>query len=324
MPERDDRGRQAESPGQIPAKGWIEIAKRVKAEAKTDNISLLASGVAFRAFLAFPATLVALVSVWALVADPATLERQIGDALEAAPAEVRDFFVQQLSSLADASEGALTVGAIIGVLAALWSASTAMGYMVTAINLAYDEEETRGFVQRKGLALGLTLGAVLFTLVMLGLIAAVPALLDNTALGDAAKTAINVLRWPIMLAGFMVALSFLYRQGPDRDSPRWTWVSWGAVIAGVVWLAASVGFSLYTRFFGNYNATYGSIGGIVILLLWLLITITVVLYGAELNSEIEHQTAKDTTKGEPRPLGERGAFVADTTPDEKQEEPVRR
>ena len=324
MPERDPRGRQAESPGQIPRRGWVEIAKRVKAESKTDNVNLLAAGVAFHAFLAFPATLVALVSVWALVADPATLQRQIADALDAAPAEVRDFFVQQLSSLAEASEGALTIGAIVGVLAALWSASSAMGHLVTAINVAYDEEETRGFVKRKAVSLGLTIGAVLFTVVMLGLIAAVPAFLDSTALGDAAKTAISILRWPLMLGGFMVALSILYRQGPDRDNPRWSWVSWGAVVAGVIWLVASVGFSLYSRIFGDYNATYGSLGGIVVLLLWLLITVTVVILGAELNAEIEHQTAQDTTKGEPRPLGQRDAFVADTTPDAEQEEPVRR
>ena len=315
MGQRNDRGQAATSPGEIPKQGWTDIAKRVKSEAKTDHVPLLAGGVAFYGLLALFPALLAMVSLYALVADPATLQRQVQDLLSAAPQEVRNLVVQQLSSLAQGSGDALTFGLIGGILVALWSASSGMKHLMEAINTAYDEDETRGFLKVRGVALLLTLGAVVFVVAMIGLIVAVPAWLEAVNLGAAASWAINLLRWPLMLAAFIAGLAVLYRYAPDRDQPRWSWASWGAVVAGVVFIIASVGFSLYTRFFGSYNETYGTFAGIIVLMLWLLITAAVVLIGAELNAEMEHQTLRDTTSGPEKPMGDRDAFVADTAPE---------
>ena len=313
MAERNDRGQTAESPREIPKQGWMDIAKRTKAEAKTDHVPLLAGGVAFYGLLALFPALVALVSLWALVADPATLQSQVQDFLSAAPQEVRNLISSQLTSLSEG--GALTFGLIAGIAVALWSASSGMKHLMEAINTAYDESESRGFLKVRGLALLLTLGALVFVVVMLGLIAAVPVWLEAVNLGGPATWAINLLRWPLMLAAFMGGLAVLYRYAPDRDEPKWSWASWGAVVAGVLFVLASVAFSIYVRNFGSYNETYGTFGAIIILMMWLLITALVVLLGAELNAEMEHQTMQDTTEGSEKPMGERDAFVADTAAD---------
>jgi membrane protein len=158
----------------------------------------------------------------------------------------------------------------------------------------------------------MTLGAIVFLSVAVGAIAVVPALLADTALGGAAEAAIRIGRWPLLAIATTVALAVLYRYAPDRDEPRWQWVSHGAVIATVLWLIASIGFSIYVTNFGNFNETYGSLGAIIIVMLWLLITAACIVIGAEINSESERQTKKDTTSGRPARMGEREAFAADT------------
>jgi len=185
---------------------------------------------------------------------------------------------------------------------------------MTAINAAYDEDETRGFVKRKALALALTLGAVLFFVVTLGLVAALPAVLGAIGLSSGVVILVQVVRWLMLVGVVTVALAVLYRYAADRDSPRMTWVSVGAVIATVLWVLASIGFSLYVENFGSYGETYGALAGVVVLLLWLWITCYAVLLGAEANAEAEQQTARDTTIGRERPMGQRRAVKADTPP----------
>jgi membrane protein len=256
--------------------------------------------------------LVALVSIYGLVADPSSVDRQVNDWLGAAPREVRELLKTQLQSITSNAGAAAGFAVVIGIVAALWSASSGMAHLIEATNIAYDEEETRGFVKRRGLALLLTIGAVVFMLFALGLISVLPAVLADTGLGTAGRVIAGVLRWVLLLVGMMAALSILYRYAPDRDDPRWSWTSPGAAVATVLWIVASALFALYTANFGKYNETYGSLGAVVVLMLWLFVTALCVIVGAELNAEIERQTRKDTTQGQPKPLGARDADVADT------------
>lgn len=307
-----DRGRDAEVPTDIPRRGWMDVLVRVRAEARRDNVGILAAGVAFFAMLAIVPAAAAVVAIYGLVSDPADVQRQIVDALDAAPAEVRELVAQQLSNVAEGSAGQALTTAVVGVVVAFWSASGAVSNLIAALNVAYDEEETRGFLRKRGLALALTVGAILFLIFALALIAVVPALVRSLELGAAGTVLAWVVRWVVLLAAMLVALAVLYRFAPDRDAPRWAWASAGALAATIVWLIASVLFSVYVANFGSYNETYGSLGAVVVLMLWLQISALVVVYGAVLNAELERQTVRDTTVGDPRPLGERNADAADT------------
>lgn len=308
----DDRGRDAEVPTDIPGRGWIDVLARVRAESKRDNVGILAAGVAFFAMLAIVPAAAAVVAIYGLVSDPAEIQRQILDALDAAPAEVRELVAQQMSNIADASSGQALTAAGVGLVVAFWSASGAVSNLITALNVAYDEQETRGFLRKRGVALALTVGAVLFLIFALTVITVVPALVDDLDLGVVGTVVAWVVRWVVLLAAMLVALAVLYRFGPDRDAPRWVWASPGALVATVVWLVASVLFSVYVSNFGSYNETYGSLGAVVVLMLWLQISALVVIYGAELNAELERQTLRDTTVGAPQPIGARNANAADT------------
>jgi membrane protein len=308
-----DRGRDAEQPTGVPPRGWKDVLARVRGAIKRDRVMLLAAGVAFYALLSLVPALVALVSIYGLVADPSDIEANIEDTLAAAPAEVRDLVGSQLSSIVDASPSGLELGVIAGIALALWSASSGMKHLVTAVNGAYGEDETRGFVKLRGLALLLTLGGIVLAIVALAGLVAAPAALDEGGGAEgAARTALLVVRWPILARLVLAALAVLYRYAPDRHNPRWSWASAGAIVAAVMWVVASVGFSIYTANFGSYNETYGALGAVVVLMLWLLISAFVVIAGAELNAELERQTAVDTTTGRPEPLGERDAYAADT------------
>ena len=307
-----DAGRQAERPQAIPARGWKQVLRRTKDEAKRDNLALLAAGVAFYALLSLVPALVALVSVYGLAADPTDIQRQVSDVLSAAPAEVRELVGEQLTSITEGSESSLGATAVIGIILALWSASSGMKHLMSAVNVAYDEEESRGFLALRGTALGLTLGAVVFFLVAVATIAAAPALVADTALGTPARVAVSILRWPVLGAGLMFGLAVLYRYGPDRDQPKWAWTGPGTIVATVAWLVASIAFSVYTANFGSYGETYGSLGAVVVLMLWLMISAAAVILGAEINAESERQTAEDTTAGAEQPMGARNAYAADT------------
>jgi membrane protein len=308
----DVRGREAEHPHQVPAKGWWDVAMRTKVEAKDDRVTLLSAGVAFYALLALVPALVALVSIYGLVADPSEVDEQVRDLLGAAPSEVREMISSQLSSITEEGSTGLGWAVVIGIVVALWSASSGVNNLIVAINAAYDEDDTRGFVKRRGLALLLTIGAIVFLVVAFAVIALLPSMLADTGVGDAGRLAAGVLRWVLLFAGMLVALAILYRYSPDRDEPRWSWVTPGAILATVLWLVGSALFAFYAANFGKYNETYGSLGAVVVVMLWLFLTALAVILGAELNAELERQTARDTTKGPEVEMGERRATAADT------------
>lgn len=312
MSASDPHGRDATSPAEVPARGWLDVASRAARESRADGVALLSAGVAFYGMLALVPALIAAVSVYGLVADPDQITRQVRDVASGLPGSARDLLVDQMDSIVATSSARLTTAAVLGVVVALWSASSGVAHLMEALNLAYDEEEGRGFVRRRGIALLLTIGAVVFVTVAVGLVTALPSLLDRTALGDAARTAVELARWPLLLVGFGLGCAALYRVAPDRDAARWRWVSWGSALATLLWIAGTVGFSIYASHFGSYNETYGSLAGIVVLMLWLLLTAASVLIGAEVNCELERQTVVDTTVDEPRPMGRRDAHAADT------------
>lgn len=311
---RTDVGHQADSPTQIPVLGWRQVLQRAMRASKEDNIPLLAAGVAFLGFLAlFPAA-IALVTLVGLVADPAQITQQVQSFTVGLPQASSQLISAQLSSITQSSSGTLTVGLVISLLAALWSASSGTSSLMTAVNIAYEEKESRGFLKLRGAALLLTLGTVVFLVLTLALIAVVPVLLRAVPLGPVGAVLAQLARWALLGALIVVGLAVLYRIAPDRNPPKFRWVSVGSVVAASLWLLGSVGFSLYINFFSNYNKTYGTLAGAIVLLLWLFLTSYIVLLGAEINAQAEYQTARDTTIGEPKPMGQRGAVVADSAP----------
>jgi membrane protein len=313
-------GIHAEKPTQIPWSGWKQIVKRAWAENSADNMPIIAGGVAFFGFLSIFPALIALISVYGLVASPETVARQVEDLSAQLPQDAAGLIEDQLTAIVANSGSALSISLVVSILAALWSASGGVGNVVTAINIAYDEVEARGFVKLKLLSLALTLGAIVFVLLTFTLVAVVPAVLEALPLGIVGTVLAQVARWVLLLAVFAGALSVLYRVAPDRDAPRFSWVSLGAVVVTVIWALVSVGFAIYVDNFGSYDKTYGAIAGVIVLMLWLYLTCYLVLLGAEINAETEHQTARDTTGGDPEPMGDRGAVVADTLPESPEPE----
>jgi membrane protein len=308
-PTDPGRGRQAEQPQQIPPRGWKDIALRLKTEVKQDQVPLLAAGVAFYALLSLFPAIIAAVSIYGLRADPESVRRQIDRLTRLLSPETASILGQQIHQITSGAGGALGLATVLGIATALWSASSGMKALITGVNMAYDEREGRKFVKLRGLALLMTLGAMLLLGVALVLIVAFPAVTNDWPV--ALRWTASILRWLLLAALLIVSLAVLYRVAPDRDNPRWSWASPGSVVATVLWVLASIGFSAYVRWFGNYNKTYGALAGIVILMFWLWLTAFVVLVGAELNTEMELQTARDTTTGPEKPMGERQAHAAD-------------
>lgn len=310
----DTRGREADRPGEVPARGWREVLGRVKEEVGRDNVSIVAAGVAFYVMLSLFPALVAAVAIYGIVADPAQVQSVIGQLEGVLPPAALDLVESQLQGIVTSAPTTLGWGAALSILLALWSAAKGAKSLIAGVNLVYDEEEHRGFVRLQGLALLFTLGLIVAGLLAVALITVVPNVTDM--LGAAGAVAAMVAQWVLLLVLILAGLAAIYRFAPDRDDPRWRWVTPGSVTAGVLWLVASALFSWYAANFGSFNETYGALAGVVVLLLWLQITFFLVLLGGELNSELEHQTRHDTTRGPSRPMGRRGAVKADSAPEE--------
>ena len=305
-----ERGRRADRPSQIPRPGWRDILLRTWKEISDDHVSLIAAGVGFYGLLALFPALAALISIWGLLFDPQQIEQQIETMSGFLPADAATIVRDQARTIA-AGSGGLSVAAAGGILLALYSAAKGMKALLEGLNIIYDEQEERGFIKLNLVALGLTLVMIVAMLAALGAIIIVPILLGAVGLGPVAETLVNLLRWPLLFVVALFILAIIYRYGPSRAQPRWRWVSWGAAVATVLWLLGSIAFSIYVQNFGSYNETYGSIGAVIILLMWFWLSAFSVLLGAELNAEMEHQTERDSTTGESRPRGRRGAYVAD-------------
>ncbi|TWA92607.1 YihY family inner membrane protein [Bradyrhizobium stylosanthis] len=217
---------------------------------------------------------------------------------------------EQLTRVATKGNRTLGFAFATGLVISLWSANAAIKSLFDTLNIVYGEQEKRGFFKLNAISLGFTVGGIFFVLAALGGVVVVPVVLQYVGLSKAADLLIRIGRWPALLIA--LALSCIYRFGPSREAPRWTWITRGSAAAALLWLAASGLFSFYAANFGTFNQTYGSLGAVIGFMTWLWISAIVVLLGAELNAEMEHQTARDTTTGRPEPLGVRGAKMADT------------
>jgi membrane protein len=316
----DNHGRLATKPTEISWQGWWEVGRRVARNVGRHNMPLIAAGVALFSMLAiFPALNVA-VSLYALFSSPENIISQIEPLQRLLPGQAFDILTAQLADLSGASDTTLNLTLVVSVLVGLWVSRKGAGALITACNIVYDEYEKRSFWGLMFLSLLFTVIGVL-GFVALGLLAILlPIVLGVMPLGEFVETVLRVLRWPILAVLFILVLECVYRFAPSRKNAQWRWVSVGAVVATMLWVAASVGFTVYVQNFANYNKTYGAIGSVIILILWFYLSAFVVLLGAEINAEMEHQTTRDSTVGPDQPMGQRGAHVADTVGTEPSDE----
>jgi membrane protein len=306
-----NRGRDATTPRQIPAKGWKDTLMRVKEGIKLDRISMVAAATSYYALFALVPALTSIVLIYAWVSDPSDISRHISQVSDVMPKEMQSLLQSQLSSLAGQA-GGIGFGAILTVLISLWSASKGCKALMMAMNVIYNEQEERGFIKYNALGLGLTLLGIVLSLAAIAVIVGLPAVTGQFNLPPSLQTVITVISWVILLGLFSFFLSCVYRFGPNRNAAQWKWVSWGAVFAAVLWALASGLFSWYAAKYGDFNKTYGSLGAIIVLMTWFYLSSFVILLGGEINAELEHQTKRDTTLGEEKPMGSRDAHVADT------------
>jgi membrane protein len=306
------RGRHAVSPAGIPARGWKDILWRTYKQLNDDRLLAVAAGVVFYGLLALFPTITALVSSYALFADAKTVNDHLAFISGFLPGGTFSIIQDQVSRVL--SKGDMKLGsAFLGsLLLAIWSANGGMKAIIDALNVVYDEKEKRGFFKLNAVSLAFTVGGVLGILLAIGLVVVTPVVLSMVGLGSVFDALIRFGRWPLLGAILMLALAVLYRYAPSRRSPKWRWISVGSVVATITWMIGSGLLSFYLANFGHYDATYGSLGAAIALMTWMWMTMIVILFGAELNSEIEHQTTKDSTVGSAKPLGNRGATMADT------------
>ncbi len=310
-------GREAESPWQMPLKAWKQVAIRTWRESSNDNVGLIAAGVAFYGFLALVPLLGAIVLTYGLVAEPETVIRNMQALTAVMPREAASLIGEQLMNVVQTSGGKKGFGLLLALALALFGARNGAGAIITALNIAYEEEESRGFIRVNLLALGMTAAAVLVAILALVAVTALGYLHELFPGTPAFLLALGkIVTYVLLTLAGAAAAATLYRYGPSRQKARWAWLTPGSVLAAVLWVLLTLAFGIYVANFGNYDATYGSLGAVVVLLTWMYLSSYILLFGAELNSELEHQTAKDTTSGAPLPMGERGAWVADHIPEE--------
>jgi membrane protein len=311
-PESEDRGRLAASPSEIPARGWKDIVLRVYENVGEHRILALAAGITYYSILAIFPALAALVAIYGVFSDPASIAKHLDKAAGFLPGGAIDVARQQLTRVS--SKGGQTLGLtfVIGLAVSLWSANAAMKSLFDTLNIVYNEREQRGFLKLNAISLLYTLAGVAFVLLALGAVVVIPVILKYLGLSDSADLLVRIARWPAMFVSLALALACIYRFGPSREAPRWRWITWGSVVATALWIIASALFSWYAASFGTFNKTYGSLGAIIGFMTWLWISAIVILLGAELDAEMEHQTARDTTTGPSMPMGTRGARMADT------------
>lgn len=304
-------GRLANAPAAIPWRGWKQVLRRTFAEMISDRMSLAAAGCAFWATLALFPALSTLISIYGLAFDPATVEPQMQVLARLLPPAAFTLIGGRIHQLVSQPRGTLTFSLVLSFLVALYSATTGTKSILSALNLAYEETEARSMVRFQLTALGMTLCAVIAAVVGITVLVLLPIALRVLELPGNQKVLAQLASLAVLLVFVVVALSTLYRFGPSRSRAAWRWVTPGSVVATLMWLLASAAFSYYVGNWASYDATYGPLGAVAGVMMWFWVTVYAVLLGAELNSELELQTARDSTDGPPRPPGQRGAYVAD-------------
>jgi membrane protein len=296
-------------------KGWISILKRSWSEVGSDHIGLIAAGVAFYGLLALFPAITAFVALSGIILTPDMITGQIESMAAMLPQDAADIIIGQVTAVVGAGETGLGITALIGLGVALYSASRGVASLIEGMNVAYDEKETRGFVWLLLRTLALTIFLIIGLIAGLSATLVLPSIFALVNLGPTVETVVGLLRWAILFLMTMGGLMVLYRYSPDRSDPQWRWLVPGALVACVLWVVATIGFAIYVENFGSYNETFGTLGGAIVLLMWLWISSYIILFGAEINSEAEFQTKRDTTTGPDMPMGRRGAVKADNVPE---------
>jgi membrane protein len=290
--KEDSSAKHLPGPHRPPARSWGTILKRSWAAVNDNNIFLAAGGVTYALLVSLFPALAALVSVYGLLLDPVQVEKQVEAMAHVMPPETAVLIGDQLHTLVAAPTNALSIRFGTALLFALWSASRGLSGMINALDMAYHVPETRGFLQLNALAIGLTMAGLLGGTVTIALVGVLPLVVQAIGLGSLAKWVLLVLEWPMLIGLVLTGLAVLYRYGPDRKKPRWRWVSPGGVIATLLWVIGSVGFSVFVSYYNSYDRTYGSLGGVVVMLTWLWLSSFVALLGAVINAEAERSDSE--------------------------------
>jgi membrane protein len=309
---RRENADNADVPSQIPLRSWGLLLRRAGRHVLAARLPLLSAGIAFFAVLSIAPVLVAALSVYGAINTPEQAQEQLSRVAQMLPTQLEPLVADQLTSITTASTKSLTVRGLAGLVIALWTATTAMTALIDTLTVAYHETETRGFLHRTALAVAFVLGGGL----LLGAVITVAGVASRALrrAPEAARSAAPLLTWLALAVLMSAVLAVVYRYAPDRKRPRWSWTTWGAMAATGLWLATSVALFVYVQRLGNYGSTYGSLAGVAISMFWLWMSVLLVVLGAAVNAEAERQTVRDSTVGRARPMGERGAVVADTTP----------
>ena len=303
------RGRMAHAPRHIPHAGWKDVLWRTWLEIGRDKLPVVAGGITFYALLAIFPAMAAFISLYGLFADVGTVMQQLNELAAFVPPQVLSLLGEQMLRLATAQNTGLSLAFLTSLLLSVWSANAGVGTLFDGLNVAYNETEKRNFFVRRAMIYAFTFAALVFMAMVTAILVAAPIFLRLLGLGE---TLLVPLRWLLLLGVAVFAFSVMYRFGPSRRRARWRWVRWGACFAALIWVSGSLGFSWYVNNVAHFDATYGSLAAVMGFMMWIWFSVMAVLLGAELNAEIEHQTAVDSTTGGPRPMGERGAAMADT------------
>jgi membrane protein len=308
----EGRGRLASTPSEIPGRGWKDILLRVYHNISEHRIMALAAGVTFYTLLAIFPAIAALVAIYGLFAEPATMGGHLEALAGVLPGGAIDVIRDQLTRVGSQRGGTLGVAFVVGLTVSLWSANAAMKSIFDTLNIVNNETEKRSFVTLNAISLSVTGAGIVFVLLALGAVAALPPALKSLGISDFFDLLVRVGRWPILCVVISLVLALIYRYGPSREKPQWRWISWGGAFAAFAWLVTSILFSWYAQHFGSFNKTYGSLGAVIGFMTWIWLSAIVILIGAELDAEMERQTVRDTTTARPKPLGARRATMADT------------
>lgn len=306
------RGRYSSNPLQIPWAGWKDILWRTYESTNEDRLLATAAGVVFFGLLAIFPAITALVSSYGLFADPSTIGANLQTLAMMLPEGSFTIVQDQIARVLAKGNTSLGATFLFGLALAIWSANAGVKAIIDALNVVNEEQEKRSFIRLNLISLAFTIGGIGALLVMVSAVVAFPLALNRLGIATDSKLIVSLARWPLLFVILLAGLGLLYRYGPSRRQAQWQWLSVGTVAAALLWIAGSAALSWYLSNFEDYNATYGSLGAAIGLMMWMWMSTIVVLCGAELNSEIEHQTARDTTVGPPKPLGVRGAVMADT------------
>ncbi|UVC12373.1 YihY/virulence factor BrkB family protein (plasmid) [Rhizobium sp. TH2] len=315
-PEEDPHGRLAERPSEIPALGLWDVIVRVYSEVVADRVTLIAAGATYFIVLALFPGMGVLVSIYGFMSDPSDIGEQMGFVSSFLPPGAFDLLLPQLQALSSKGRSELSFAFGLSLLLAFWSATSGVKALFDAMNIAYAEVEKRSLVRLNLMAFGFTLGAIIVLVLLLAIIGVIPLILKALYLDQWAELLARVARWPFVLLLSGCATMVIYRYGPSRENAKLRWITWGAAFSTLTWAVTTVAFSVYLLNFANYNATYGTLGALVAFMIWIWLSIVILIVGAELNAELEHQTKCDSTTGPPRPMGERGAVMADTLGEE--------